>query len=96
MTASLDALRDAIAQKLAQLLRDDEAGWYNAARWIDKRALEEGIDLFADFESPGVFASSLVEGMRFHTDFARCFPNGPVELERFEVAEELFWELFPK
>lgn len=93
MAASLDELRDAIVRKLAQLLRDDEAGWHNAARWIDKRALEEGIDLFADFEGPEIFARSLVEGMRFRTDFERRFPNGPVDVERFEVAEELFWEL---
>lgn len=93
MADSLDELRDAVVRKFVQLLRDDEAGWYNAARWIDSKALEEGIDLCADFEGPEIFARSLVEGMRFHTDFERHFPNGPVDVDQFEVAEELFWQL---
>jgi hypothetical protein len=96
MAISLDELRSAVAYKLAQLLKDDEAGWYEAASWIDKRALEEGIDLGADFESPEGFSDSLVEGMRFHTDFEQRFPNGAADLERFEVAEELFWRLMPR
>jgi hypothetical protein len=95
MTISLDQLRGAVASKLAQLLKDDGAGWSEAARWIDKRALEEGIDLFADFESPEHFSNSLVEGMRFHTDFEQRFPNGLADLGRFESAEELFWHLMP-
>ena len=70
---------------LAELLKDDEAVWREAACWIDKRALEEGIDLYADFGSPESFSHSLVEGMRFHTDFAQRFPKGLADLERFEV-----------
>jgi hypothetical protein len=93
---SLDDLRWAIASKLAELLKKDEAGWREAASWIDKRALEEGIDLCADFGSPESFSHSLVDGMRFHTDFAERFPNGLADLERFEVAEELFWHLMPR
>jgi hypothetical protein len=95
MTLSLDALRQAVACKLAELLKCDEAGWYGAASWIDTRALDEGIDLFADFESPEHFSHSLVETMRFHTDFEQRFPNGIADLNRFEVAEELFWHLMP-
>jgi hypothetical protein len=96
MTISLDDLRDAVGCRLAQLLKDDEAGWYNAGCWIDKMALEKGIDLAADFETPESFSRSLIEGMRFHTDFQQRFPNGVDDLERFEVAEELFWELMPR
>jgi hypothetical protein len=44
MTISLDELRDAVGRKLAQLLKNDEAGWYNAACWIDKIALNKGIE----------------------------------------------------
>jgi hypothetical protein len=95
LTISLDELRDAVSAKLAQLLKDDEAGWHEAARWLEKRALEEGIDLFAHFESPEEFSHSLVEGMRFHTDFEQHFPNGVTDLARFEIAEELFWHLLP-
>ena len=36
-----ELIRDAVSSKLAELLKDDEAGWHEAARWIDKRALEE-------------------------------------------------------
>jgi hypothetical protein len=96
MTISLDDLHSAVAYKLAQLLKDNEASWYDAATWIDKRALEEGIDLCADFENPESFSHSLVEGMRSHTDFEQRLPNGVADLERFEVAEELFWHLMPE
>lgn len=96
MTISLDELRDEVGCKLAQLLKDDEAGWYNAACWIDKMALDKGIDLAADFETPERFSRSLIEGMRFHTDFQQRFPNGVDDLDRFEVAEELFWQLMPR
>ena len=41
------------------------AGWHEAARWIDKRALEEGIDLGAEFDSPEDFARSLWTGCDF-------------------------------
>ena len=95
MEVDLESLRDAIADKLAQFLRDDEAGWRAAAHWIDKRALEEGIDIAAEFDSPEVFARSLIEGMRFHCDLVQRFPSGAEYLDRFEVAEELFWHLMP-
>jgi hypothetical protein len=96
MTISLDELRDAVGCKLAQLLKDDQAGWYNAANWIDEMALEKGIDLAADLETPESFSRTLIEGMRFHTDLQQRFPNGVDDLERFEVAQELFWELMPR
>jgi hypothetical protein len=90
-----ELIRDAVSSKLAELLKDDEAGWHEAARWIDKQALEEGIDLWAEFDSPEKFARSLLEGMRFHCDLETLFPRGPADWERFEVAEELFWHLMP-
>jgi hypothetical protein len=37
-----------------------------------------------------------LEGLRGHISLAGKFPNGVAELERFEVAEELFWHLMPK
>jgi hypothetical protein len=96
MTISPDELRDAVGCKLAQLLKDDEAGWYNAACWIDKMAIEKGVDLAADFETPERFAKSLIDGTGFHTDLQLLFPNGVDDLERVEVAEELFWKLMPR
>jgi hypothetical protein len=95
MTISWDEVRSAVACKLAQLLKEDQAGWYNAASWINKRALEEGIDLYADLESPESFSNSFVEGMRFHVDLDQRFPNGVIDVERFEHAEELFWHTMP-
>jgi len=90
-----ELIREAVSSKLAELLKNDEAGWQEAAHWIDKRALEEGIDLWAEFNSPEEFARSLMEGMRFHCDLERLFPSGSADLEGFEVAEELFWHLMP-
>jgi hypothetical protein len=84
-----------VSSKLAELLKDDEAGWHEAARWIDKRALEEGIDLGAEFNSPEEFARSLMDGMQFHSDLEKLFPRGSADLAQFEVAEELFWHLMP-
>jgi hypothetical protein len=91
----VDILRSELALKLTQLLKDDEAGWYEAACWIDSRALEHGFDLGADFDSAERFADSLVEGMRFHVDLAQRFPNGAADFENYEVAEDLFWRLMP-
>jgi len=96
MATSLDDLRSAVGDKMTQLLKDDETGWFDAASWIDKRALAEGIDLYADFGTAESFSRSLVDGMRFHTDFEQRFPNGVSDLDRFEVAEELFWHLMPR
>lgn len=70
--------------------RRNAFGWLSAAHWIDGRASDEGIDLFAQF------ARSLLEGLRGHISLVAKFPNGAAELERFEVAEELFWHLMPK
>ncbi len=95
MTMSLDDLCWAIACKLAQLLKDDEAGWDRAASRIRNKALDEGIDLGVDFESPESFAHSVLENMRFHIDLKQRFPNGVADFEHFEVAEELFWRLMP-
>jgi hypothetical protein len=44
-----DLLRSELADKLAQLLKNDVAGWYEAARWIDSRAGEHSFDLAANF-----------------------------------------------
>jgi hypothetical protein len=90
-----DLFRSELAERLTQLLKDDEAGWYNAARWIDSRALEHGFDLAADFDSAESFADSLMEGMRFHVDLEDRFPNGIADFAHCEVAEELFWHLMP-
>jgi hypothetical protein len=96
MSESSESLADAAVHKLADLLTDDEVGWLSAARWIDGRASDEGIDLFAQFDSAEIFARSLLEGLRGHISLAAKFPNGAAELDRFEVAEELFWHLMPK
>jgi hypothetical protein len=96
MSESSESLAGAAVDKLAELLTDDEVGWPSAAHWIDGQASEQGIDLFAQFDSAKIFARSLLEGLRGHTSLAAKFPNGAAELERFEVAEELFWHLMPK
>lgn len=86
----LSELSERTAQRLAQLLIDDEAGWYDAARWLDKRALEEGLDLFANYDDPTLWARSTVEALGYPRG---RFPDRP--LECFETAEELFWALMP-
>jgi hypothetical protein len=96
MTNPQEVFSFAVASKLMELLRDDEGGWYDAASWIDQRAIEEGLDLYADFRDVETFSHSLVEAMRVHADFDQRFPNGQVDLERFETAEELFWHLMPR
>jgi hypothetical protein len=96
MSESSELLADAVVDKLVQLLTEDEAGWLSAAHWIDGRALDEGIDLFAQFDSAEIFARSLLEGLRGHIRLNDRLPNGVAELARFEVAEELFWHLMPK
>jgi hypothetical protein len=46
-------------------------------------------------DSPEIFARSVIEGMRFHCNFEARFPTGVSDLDRFEVAQELFWHLMP-
>ncbi len=95
MLSDKDALERAIAQKFAQLLVDDEAGWENTIQWINTLALDNGVELFLEFKSSKHASDSLMCGLRNYTDFAQRFPNGKAELDNFEVAEELFWRLMP-
>lgn len=95
MDQDYEALRWAVADKLAELLRDDEAGWSAAARWLESRALENGFDTAARFESVEIFAHSFMDSMRFHSDLRQRFPGGERDLDRFEIAEELFWHILP-
>jgi hypothetical protein len=59
MSESSETFADAAVGKLAELLTDDEVGWLSAAHWIDERASDEGIDLFAQFDSAEIFARSI-------------------------------------
>jgi len=68
-----DLLRSEVADKLAQLLKDDDAGWYEAALRIDSQALERGFDVAANFDGAQSFAESFMEGMRFHVDLVLPF-----------------------
>ena len=88
-------LKSALTEKLARLLEEDEAGWRQAAEWIDRRALDKGFDLATDYTNAKAFARSIVEGMRIHIDYQKRFPQGLKEIERHEVAEELFWQIMP-
>jgi len=85
---------EAIAKKLAELLEIDEAGWERAARWIDRLALEDGLDLCAEWESPQEFATSVVTTLRWYIDMER-FSDGLASVHDYDVAEELFWTIFP-
>jgi hypothetical protein len=91
----IDLLRSEVADKLAQLLKNDVAGWYEAARRIDSRAGEHGFDLAANFDSAQSFAESFMDGMRFDADLEQRFPNGVADFEHYGIAEELFWQLMP-
>ncbi len=84
----------AIAKKLAGLLEIDEAGWEDAASWINRRASEEGLDLYAEWENPQAFASSVVATLRHYIDMER-FSGGISSVNAYEIAEELFWAIFP-
>jgi hypothetical protein len=88
-------LLQAIVDKLAYLLEIDEAGWRAAAKWLDSRALEDGIDLWADWENPTAWATSAVDALRHYIDLKK-FPKGIASLESFDTTEELFWGIFPQ
>jgi hypothetical protein len=85
---------DAIAERLAYLLDIDESGWNATASWLDSRALEDGLDLFAQYESPKAWAFSVVDRLRDYIDVER-FSEGISSLEAFETAGDLFWTIFP-
>jgi hypothetical protein len=85
---------DAIAKKLAELLEIDEAGWEGAASWIAQRASEEGIDLYAQWKTPRAFANSVVGALRSYINMQR-FPDRLSSVNNYEIAEELFWAIFP-
>jgi hypothetical protein len=83
-----------LLKKLAELLEIDEADWEGAASWIDRRASEEGLDLCARLENPRAFAADVVDALRSYIDMER-FSNGISSVNNYEVAEELFWAIFP-
>ena len=87
----------AIVRKLAALLSNDEAGWPEAAEWIDNRSLDEGIDLYAKWESPGAWAASAVDTLKhlINPNTIRRFTEDPTCIETYETAAELFWAIFP-
>jgi hypothetical protein len=57
-------------------------------------ALEDGLDLFAERQSPQAFATSVVRTLRGYIDMAR-FPSGLTSVNDHDVAEGLFWAIFP-
>ncbi len=85
---------EAIARELAELLETDEAGWEGAARWIDHLAIDDGLDLRAEWKNPQAFATSVLTMLRRHIDMER-FHDGLSSIEDYDVAEELFWAVFP-
>lgn len=91
--ATLNEL-DLIANRLAYLLEIDEAGWKNAAKSLDSLALDDGIDLFAEYESPKAWAISVVDRLRSQIDMDR-FSDGVRSLDSYETAQDLFWKIFP-
>jgi hypothetical protein len=58
------------------------------------RALEDGIDLWADWENPTAWATSAIDTLGHYIDLKK-FPKGIASLESFDTAEELFWAMFP-
>lgn len=90
-----DLLRRAVADKLAELLKVDEAGWHRAAEWLNSLALDNGFDTAARFDSAEIFALTFMDGMALHAEMQQRFPMGAQDLAHFEVAEELFWHILP-
>jgi hypothetical protein len=94
MKAPSSKERDAITERLAYLLEADESGWYEAASWLAGRASENGIDLYARYESSKAWATSVVERLRSSIDMEQ-FADGISSLDDFDTAEELSWKIFP-
>jgi hypothetical protein len=88
MSESSESLADATVDKLAELLTDDEVGWLSAAHWIDGRASDEGIDLFAQFDSAEIFARSLLKGLRGHISLLAKFSKNAAELGSVGIHRE--------
>jgi hypothetical protein len=87
--------RGLIEKKLSELLIDDEAGWEAAADWIAARVYEcEGIEI-GSFDSPGSFATAIMDQLHHQQNLQQRFSRGVDSLNDFEVAEELVWQLVP-
>ena len=85
------ALADEMAKRLG--LEED---WIATAHWLDRRALEDGIDLGVRYDNPRNWSHDLIESLRFHVDFEQRWPNGVQDLEGTgENAEDLFWHIMP-
>ena len=76
-TASSELLEE-IVNRLAYLLEIDEAGWPAIARWLDSSALEQGIDLYTEWESPKGVGKSAVNTLRSYID-PKKFPERSLE-----------------
>jgi hypothetical protein len=90
-----DALLREIAERLALLLKDDDAGWSRAAQRLDSSALSDGVDLFASYDGPWDWAWSVVQSLACHVDFSARFPDGVPPVNNYEMVEDLFWQLMP-
>jgi len=87
-------LLEAISNRLAQLLEGDGASWNATAAWLDGKALEEGIDVAANYRSPKAWAVSVVDAFRHYVDPER-FVGGVASIQAFETLEDLFWAICP-
>lgn len=95
MTTPLRELLDAIASRLCELIQLIEPGeidWFEKASRLDHCALEEGLDLSLNYDSPQKWSASAVAALRFYID-AGQFPSG--YLKEIESAEDLFWRILP-
>lgn len=85
-----------VAQRLAQLITD-EAGdeWSHMTRYLDNMALEKGVDVFWRGDGLEDWCRGFVQWAKLHrTGFDK--PDLAGDLNSYEVAEELFWDVMPQ
>jgi hypothetical protein len=64
------------------------------AQSVDSGAMDDGIDVWLDWESPKAWAKSVANARRSYIDCAK-FPEEMKTLHEFDTVEGLFSPIFP-
>ena len=85
--------KELLSRRLTELLIQDEDGWASTAERLATKAMEMGIDIYADYESPREWSRCFADAMRFHVNYEEllCGEAQEERLHAFESAEGVFW-----
>lgn len=86
----VETSHECIVSRFEELF-DQENDWLKVARYLESRALDDGIHLPSEDSSPRQWARNVIEAIRYQA--AGLDQYTPGDLDHVETAEELYWHL---